>query len=100
MCAGVEERTVVEVVSTAMVPILEKISATEGNGERLCETNILLSSSGIFLSKPELGISSSGQTTVCRDSGGLIGFLEEAFLFSICRVLFPRNLDSSGPVET
>ena len=68
---------VVEVGSTSLVPILEKISTTDRNESLQRETSSVLSSSGIILSKSELGVSSSGQTMVCRDSGDLIGFLEE-----------------------
>ena len=37
----------------------------------------IFSPSGIIFSKSELGVSSSGQTMVCLDSGDLIGFVEE-----------------------
>ena len=68
---------VVKVVSTTLVPILEKISTTDRNGLLQLESSILFSPPGVILSKSELGGSSSGHTMVCRDNGDLIDFLEE-----------------------
>jgi hypothetical protein len=68
---------VVEVGSTTLVPILEKISITDRNESLLRKSSNSFSPSGIIFSKSELGVSSSGHTMVCRDSGDLTGFLEE-----------------------